>query len=64
MAGGSLVRNSLGLEIEFPAIPIRMAVKLAAKSKELGVGRAGVEPATLGLKVRRWSFYFVTAHPI
>jgi len=28
------------------------------------VGRAGVEPATLGLKVRRWSFYFVTAHPI
>ena len=60
MAGGSLVRNSLGLEIEFPAVPIRVAVK----SKELGVGRAGVEPATLGLKVRRWSFYFVTAHPI
>ena len=60
MAGGSLVRNSLGLEIEFPAVPIRVA----AKSKELGVGRAGVEPAILGLKVRRWSFYFVTAHPI
>ena len=60
MAGGSLVRNSLGLEIEFPAVSIRVAVKY----KELGVGRAGVEPATLGLKVRRWSFYFVTAHPI
>ena len=60
MAGGSLVRNSLGLEIEFPAVSIRVA----AKSKELGVGRAGVEPSTLGLKVRRWSFYFVTAHPI